>query len=137
MDKLIFDRTLQDIQQGAVTYKGYYNVSDIERVNSYIEYLATELSLSLPKVNITFGEALTKQILGTIINNVNELRKAWYVADDTPATPIPSGWDFNKANAIEKILQHLYDFMVSSKTDNLYSGTFVAGNQIKFRGDTL
>ena len=137
MDKLIFDRTLQDIQQGAVTYKGYYNVSDIERVNSYIEYLATELSLSLPKVNITFGEALTKQILGTIINNVNELRKAWYVADDTPATPIPSGWDFNKANAIEKILQHLYDFMVSSKTDNLYSGTFVAGSQIKFRGDTL
>lgn len=137
MDKLIFDRTLQDIQQGAVTYKGYYNVSDIERVNSYIEYLATELSLSLPKVNITFGQALTKGILGTIINNVNELRKAWYVADDTPATPIPSGWDFNKANAIEKILQHLYDFMVSSKTDNLYSGTFVAGTQIKFRGDTL
>lgn len=137
MDKLIFDRTLQDIQQGAVTYKGYYNVSDIERVNSYIEYLATELSLDLPKVNITFGQALTKGILGTIINNVNELRKAWYVADDTPATPIPSGWDFNKANAIEKILQHLYDFMVSSKTDNLYSGTFRAGSQIKFRGDTL
>lgn len=137
MDKLIFDRTLQDIQQGAVTYKGYYNVSDIERVNSYIEYLATELNLSLPQVNITFGEALTKQILGTIINNVNELRRAWYVADDTPATPIPSGWDFNKANAIEKILQHLYDFMVSSKTDNLYSGTFRAGGHIKFRGDTL
>ena len=137
MDKLIYDRTSQDVKQGLVTAKGYYNVQDIERVNEYIEYLSTELGLNLPKVNITFGQALTTGILGNIIDNVNELRKAWYVAEDTPATPVPSGWDYNKANAIEKILQHLYDFMVSSKTDNLYSGTFRAGAQIKLRGDTL
>lgn len=137
MDKLIYDRTLQDVQPTTRTYKGYYNISDIERINSYIDYLASELDLDLPKVSITFGQALTTNILGTIISNVNELRKAWYVAEDTPATPVPSGWDYNKANAIEKILQHLYDFMVSAKTDNLYSGTFMAGGQIKFRGDTL
>lgn len=137
MDSLIFDRTLQDVQAGSVTYKGYYNINDIVRINSYIDYLATELGLDLPKLDISFGQALTKSILSNIINNVNELRSVWYVAEDTPATPIPSGWDYRKANALEKILQHLYDFMVSSKTDNLYSGTFRAGGQIKFRGDTL
>lgn len=133
-EKLIFDRTATDIAEGAETQKGYYNVSDIERINSYIEYLAEELDLDLEIINPSLGEALTLAKIQGIIDNVNAIREVWYVASDTPATPTASAWDYVKANNIEKILQALYDFMVSVKIDKLYSGTFVSGNHIKFRG---
>ena len=135
MERLIYDRTRQDIIDK--TPKGFYNISDINRINAYITYLNNELNLGLDIEQITLGEGLTYSKLQAIINNVNTIRESWYVAEDTPTTPIPSGWDYNKANAIEKILQHLYDFMVSIKTDKLYSGTFNSGNHIKFRGGVL
>lgn len=131
-EKLIFDRTQNDVTQR--TAKGLYNVSDIDRINSYIEYLSDNLNLSLPILSINLGDALTVSKIQSIIDNVNSIRAVWYVASDTPATPIATNWDYVKANNIEKILQALYDFMVSKKRDKLYSGTFKAGSQIKFRG---
>lgn len=130
-DKLIFDRTPDDLEDK--TPKGYYNISDIKRINSYIEYLAVNLNLTLEILTPNLGEALTRAKIQGIIDNVNAIRKVWYVAEDTPATPIATDWDYNKANNIEKILQHLYDFMISIKNDKLYSGTFKAGSHIKFR----
>lgn len=131
-EKLIFDRTKQDVANR--TAKGLYNVSDIARINSYIEYLADNLGLTLQIITPNLGEALTLARIQTIINNVNNIRSKWYVANDTPPTPVATNWDYVKANNIEKILQALYDFMVSVKIDKLYSGTFRAGSQIKFRG---
>lgn len=131
-EKLIFDRTQQDVANR--TAKGLYNVSDIARINSYIEYLADNLNLTLEIITPNLGEALTLSKIQTIINNVNDIRSKWYVASDTPTTPVATNWDYVKANNIEKILQALYDFMVSVKRDKLYSGTFKAGSQIKFRG---
>lgn len=131
-EKLVLDRTITDVETG--TEKGFYNVSDIERINSYIEYLAEELDLELTIVNPSLGEALTLAKIQGIIDNVNSIRNVWYVAEDTPVTPTATAWDYVKANNIEKILQALYDFMVSSKIDKLYSGTFRSGNHIKFRG---
>lgn len=130
-EKLIFDRTAQDIEQK--TPKGYYNVEDIKRINSYIEYLATKLNLTFEIITPNLGEALTIARIQSIIDNVNALRKKWYVAEDTPATPIATNWNYNQANDLEKVLQALYDFMVSVKNDKLYSGTFKAGSHIKFR----
>lgn len=131
-EKLIFDRTQQDVVNR--TAKGLYNVSDIARINSYIEYLADNLNLTLEIITPNLGEALTLSKIQTIINNVNDIRNKWYVASDTPTTPVATNWDYVKANNIEKILQALYDFMVSVKRDKLYSGTFKSGSQIKFRG---
>ena len=132
MEKLIFDRTIEDVQNKAK--KGYYNVDDIERINSYITYLSTALNLDLEVINVNIGEALTKQKIQSIIDNVNTIRDVWYVAEDTPPTPIANAWDYIKANNIESILQALYDFIVSREKDKLYSGTFRSGNHIKFRG---
>lgn len=130
-DKLIFDRTIADVNNR--TSKGFYNVQDIKRINSYIEYLSANLGLSLEIINPNLGEALTLSKIQVIINNVNSIRKNWYVASDTPVTPIATSWDYEKANNIEKILQALYDFMISAKNDRLYSGTFSSGSHIKFR----
>ena len=131
LDPLITDRTEQDVATG--TKKGFYNVSDIQRINSYIEYLSGVLGLNLTVTDVFLGQALTRAQIDDIISNVNSIRAAWYVASDTPQTPIAVNWDYVKANNIEKILKALDEFYQSVQIDKLYSGTFRAGNQIKFR----
>lgn len=132
LDPLITDRTAQDVSTG--TEKGFYNVSDVQRVNSYIEYLSDVLGLNLTVTGVSLGQALTRAQIDAIISNINAIRAAWYVADDTPQTPIAVNWDYVKANNIEKILFALDEFYQSSQIDKIYSGTFRAGHQIKFRG---
>lgn len=132
LDPLITDRTTQDVTTG--TKKGFYNVSDIQRINSYIQYLSDVLGLNLTVTDVSLGQALTRTQMQSIIDNVNAIRAAWYVASDTPQTPIAVNWDYKKANNIEKILKALDEFYQSTQIDKLYSGTFRAGNQIKFRG---
>ena len=132
LDPLITDRTAQDVTTG--TKKGFYNVSDIQRINSYIQYLSDVLGLNLIVTDVSLGQALTRTQMQSIIDNVNAIRAVWYVASDTPQTPIAVNWDYVKANNIEKILLALDEFYQSVQIDKLYSGTFRAGNQIKFRG---
>ena len=132
LDPLITDRTSQDV--ATRTQKGFYNVSDVQRVNSYVQYLSDGLGLNLSVEDVSLGQALTRAQMDDIINNVNAIRAAWYVASDTPQTPIAVNWDYVKANNIEKILLALDEFDQSSQIDKIYSGTFRAGNQIKFRG---
>lgn len=132
LDPLITDRTTQDVTTG--TKKGFYNVSDIQRINSYIEYLSDVLGLNLTVTGVSLGQALTRTQMDAILSNVNAIRAVWYVASDTPQTPIAVNWDYVKANNIEKILKALDEFYQSTQIDKLYSGTFRAGNQIKFRG---
>ena len=132
LDPLITDRTTQDVTTG--TKKGFYNVSDIQRINSYIQYLSDVLGLNLTVTDVSLGQALTRTQMQSIIDNVNAIRAVWYVASDTPITPIAVNWDYVKANNIEKILKVLDEFYQSVQIDKLYSGTFRAGHQIKFRG---
>ena len=132
LEPLIYDRTRQDV--ATRTQKGFYNVSDVQRVNSYIEYLSNALGLNLSVEDVSLGQALTRAQMDDIISNINTIRAAWYVASDTPQTPIAVNWDYVKANDIEKILLALDEFYQSSQIDKIYSGTFRAGNQIKFRG---
>lgn len=132
LESLITDRTAQDV--ATRTGKGFYNVSDVQRVNSYIQYLSDVLGLNLSVANVSLGQALTCAQMDDIINNVNAIRAAWYVASDTPQTPIAVNWDYKKANNIEKILKAFDEFYQSTQIDKLYSGTFRAGSQIKFRG---
>lgn len=132
LDPLVTDRTSQDV--ATRTQKGFYNVSDVQRVNSYIEYLSDALGLNLSVEDVSFGQALTRAQMYDIISNINAIRAAWYVSHETPPTPIAVNWDYVKANNLEKILYSLDEFYQSVSIDKIYSGTFRAGNQIKFRG---
>lgn len=132
LEPLVTDRTPQDVTER--TQKGFYNVSDVQRINSYIEYLSDVLGLNLTVKNFSLGQILTREDFDDILDNVNTIRAAWYVSHETPATPIAVNWDYVKANNIEKILLALDEFYQSSQIDKIYSGTFRAGNQIKFRG---
>ena len=128
----ITDRTAQDV--ATRTEKGFYNVSDVQRVNSYIQYLSDVLGLNLTVTDVSLGQVLTRAQMDAILSNINAIRAVWYVASDTPQTPIAVNWNYQKANNIEKILKALDEFYQSSQIDKIYSGTFRAGNQIKFRG---
>lgn len=132
LEPLITDRTAQDVAQR--TQKAFYNVSDVTRVNSYIEYLSDVLDLNLTVKNFSLGQILTREDFDDILDNVNTIRAAWYVSHETPETPIAVNWDWQKANDLEKILFSLNEFWQSKTRDKIYSGTFRAGNQIKFRG---
>lgn len=132
LEPLITDRTAQDVAQR--TQKGFYNVSDVTRVNSYIEYMSDVLDLNLTVKNFSLGQILTREDFDDILDNVNTIRAAWYVSHETPPTPIAVNWDWQKANDLEKILFSLNEFWQSKLRDKIYSGTFRAGNQIKFRG---
>ena len=132
LSPLITDRNAQDV--ATRTQKGFYNVSDVQRVNSYIQYLSDVLGLNLSVEDVSLGQALTRAQMDDILNNINAIRAVWYVASDTPQTPIAVNWNYQKANNIEKILKALDEFYQSSQIDKIYSGTFRAGNQIKFRG---
>ena len=132
LEPLIYDRTQQDVTQR--TQKGFYNVSDVQRINSYIEYLSDVLGLNLSVEDVSLGQALTRAQMDDILKDVNALRAAWYVSHETPPTPIAVTWEWQKANDLEKILFSLNEFWQSKLRDKIYSGTFRAGNQIKFRG---
>lgn len=132
LEPLVTDRTSQDV--ATRTQKGFYNVSDVARINSYIEYLSDVLELNLTVKEFSLGQVLTREDFNDILDNVNTIRAAWYVSHETPPTPIAVNWDYIKANNLEKILLSLDEFYQSSQIDKIYSGTFRAGNQIKFRG---
>lgn len=133
MDKLIFDRVLADVEN--MTVKGKYEYTDLNRINSYIDYLSDYLDLGLTTHTFIMGEVLTKEQMESIIDNINTIREHWYVSSDTPTTPETlTAWDYLKANDIEKILQALYNFAISVQRDKKYSGTFRAGSHIIFRG---
>lgn len=132
LSPLITDRTAQDVATG--TKKGFYNIEDVERIISYIEYLSVSLKISVYIPDVSFGQILTREQMNAILNSIARIRSAWYVAADTPPTPTAEKWNYEKANDIEKILLALDEFYQSVQIDKIYSGTFRSGNQIKFRG---
>lgn len=137
-EELITDRTIEDIEKR--TAKGFYNLSDIQRICEWIEFLSSVSSetLDINLAEFTLGTRLTRAKIMTIIDSVNTLRNAWLKEYKVPlsypnATPEPIAWDYVKANDLERIIKILWQFYYSGTIDKIYSGTFRAGNQIKFR----
>ena len=128
MDKLIFDRTQQDIINK--TKKSYYNVDDLTRINDWIKLLSDYLGLGLVIETYSLGQIITLNNINLILNNIQTLKDNWYVANDTPYTPIANGYNYKSANDVEKILSDLNDFMVSVESDFKFSGTFYSGEEV-------
>lgn len=128
MDKLIFDRTQQDVLNK--TKKSYYNVNDLTRINEWIKLLSDYLGLGLQTETYSLGQVITIENINLILDNIATLRRSFYIANDTPYVPIASGYNFESANSVEKILSDLNDFKVSVESDFKYSGTFYSGQEV-------
>lgn len=106
MENLIYDRSNSDLLNK--TSKGHYNVSDLNRVEEWCEYLANLLTSYSYKVDIQVKKNWQRPDFPTgsemerIRQNINRLKEAYF-----SFTQIPENLEYmtiEKANDIEKIL---------------------------------
>lgn len=125
---LITDRTYQDCERAEqITQKmksgkasnqekeeylsglrGCYNmVTDWNRVEKEVKRISDLLGLGLDtKTDWSYDSIQTSEEITRYLGNIEEIRSAVSVPDDTPETPLIESWiNINSANDIEKILQ--------------------------------
>ncbi len=129
MEDLIFDRTQNDLEQK--TPKGYYNHTDLNRVETWCEYLANLLnSYSYPvsitiKKNWNMSDLPNVNDMERIRSNVNAIKTVFHAYTDVPENL--NYMTIEKANAIEKILSEI-DFLTKNMISCFrYSNTFNSG----------
>ena len=129
MENLIFDRTQNDVENG--TSKGYYNYTDLNRVETWCEYLADLLnSYSYPvsisiKKNWNMSDLPNVNDMERIRCNVNVIKTAFYSYTDIPENL--NYMTIEKANAIEKILYEIDNLIRNMGNEFRYSNTFCSG----------
>ena len=121
MDDLIYDRTQADVAN--LTAKGYYNLSDLERITEWVEFLSDEFGLGLIPTGYSLGNLID---ISELLANVWEIR-AVHRWSFTPAVPSATAWNYVKANAVEKILYDANNWEKSRKYDIKYTGAYICG----------
>lgn len=118
MENLIYDRSNSDLLNK--TSKGHYNVSDLNRVEEWCEYLANLLTSYSYKVDVQVkknwqrSDFPTSSEMERIRQNINRLKKVYF-----SFTQIPENLEYmtiEKANDIEKIL-----FEIDTLLNNMIS----------------
>lgn len=137
MDRLIYDRTDADVtyaienQSSPQHLKGAYNYSDLNRIEEWCEYLATELTnvgyvISITtKTDWTEDDFPTQAQLERIRNNVNTIKTAYYSSTNVPSNM--NKMTFKKANDIEKVLDEIYHLMWGMENWYVYCGVSNCG----------
>lgn len=130
MENLIFDRTQNDLRNK--TKKSYYNYDDLNRVETWCEYLANILNNYGYLINITVktdwdmkDKARDTADMERIRQNVNRLKQAYF-----SFTQIPANLDymtFEKANEIERILHEIDYILMWMENNFIHSGVAVCG----------
>ena len=126
MDALIYDRLQSDVAN--LTAKGYWNLSDLERVTEWIDYLAGEFGLTLTTTDYTLGDLVA---ITELLANVAAIR-AGHTWSWTPATPNATAWNYAKANNIEQILYDANLWETNRVGGYRYCGTFTCGTTFEF-----
>lgn len=129
---LITDRTKEDVTNKAA--KGFYNVSDLNRVGASMVYLRDRLNDNgydvdiSPKVDWKEVDTPTNETMTIYLSCVGVLRDALPLPDDTP--PVPSSMkkiNYIDANNIEKILEVVDSVLAKSISFLWYSGDLYSG----------
>lgn len=132
MEELIYNRTQLDVFNK--TSKGYYNISDLNRVESWCKYLAELLTsygytVSInTKTNWSIADFTYAEEMERIRSNVSKIKQAYCTYSLTPAVPDTlNRIDIEKANAIEKVLFDIDELMNKMVAEFRKSGTFNCG----------
>ncbi len=129
MENLIFDRTQNDLEES--TSKGYYNYTDLNRVEVWCEYLANLLtSYSYPvsiviKKDWTISDLPNGNDMERIRGNIDAIKTVFHAYTDIPENL--NYMTIEKANAIEKILYEIYSLIRNMGNEFRYSNTFCSG----------
>ena len=129
---LITDRTAEDVANK--TAKGFYNVSDLNRVGAAVQYVAERFAAQgytvtvHPKTDWTEKDIPTVSELETYRQNIATLRALIAVMKSTPETPETMRFlDYIKANDIEQILLDLDTLLTNAALAWYQSGEIYAG----------
>lgn len=113
MNELIYNRTATDVANRR--WKGFYNASDLNRVEEWCRYLADELNNAGYSINITTKTNWTTLDLRTstdmqrIKNNILALMTGFHWI--TPIYSSVDSWNYIKANRWEQILYEIWNLM--------------------------
>lgn len=129
---LVTDRTQNDVASG--TEKGYYNVSDLNRVGSAMAYIRDRFNDNGYDVDIspdttwTESDIPTPEDMTLYLGCVGVLRGVLPLPDDTPETPgTMENLTYVTANDIEKILEAIDEAINRSIAFLWYSGDLYSG----------
>ena len=129
---LVTDRTRADVTNG--TDKGYYNVSDLNRVGSAMAYIRDRFNDNGYDVDIspdttwTESDIPTPEDMTLYLGCVGVLRGVLPLPDGTPETPeTMENLTYVTANDIEKILEDIDESINRSIAFLWYSGDLYSG----------
>lgn len=131
---LITDRTKQDIENE--TSKGFYNYTDLNRVQNAARYVAERLAevgaytTLIDDVQWSTGMFPTETQLKNYLENIYKCVCQLGLKDgffNLPTTMY--GIDYNDANSIEKTLKTIDGYIDKIQEQQLYSGTIYAGER--------
>ena len=128
-EDLIFDRTIEDVENA--TLKGQYNASDLNRVESWCEYLKTELNIVGYDINITTktnwqqSDMRTSSEMERIRTNIKKIMQGYYYV--TSIEQNAEYFNYVKANNWEKILNEMYELMFGMQNWYIYGGVARGG----------
>lgn len=122
----IYDRTQSDIDNK--TSKGYLNISDLNRIEGNIEYIAEIMGVSIQKKEWNILSLPTSADFDRIGNNIAILEDkiVFTTYEDYPDNPINT---FQKVNVIESLLMAIkgdYELILGQTTycgDNEYANS--------------
>lgn len=128
------DMTDDERAEFAENLKGYYNASDMNRVDAAVEYLRNRFLGQGYAPQVTTQTDRTDEGLPaepdfiTYLANVRNLRSQLAVKPTTPALPTTMrGLDYQGANAIEQVLKDLDELLTNAALAWCYSGEVFAG----------
>lgn len=124
----VYDRTQSDINNR--TSKGHYNAADLNRVEQNCAHLAAILGVDISTRTWSRTDFPTPGEFERILANLNALRDAFFVYQNTPSTPQNPINEYHKANDIEQILHDLYAIYEDNKRALMYAGEPYAGQMI-------
>lgn len=142
IDTLVFDRTQADVTQK--TDKGYYNASDLNRVQEAMSYLSGVLAESGITVTLHQSKVWSDEDIPNVtdmdayLDDVRAIRSAISVFADTPSAPESMRYlTYSKANDIEKILVDVEAAIKETKRCYIRAGMpwAYAGTEVYVRND--
>lgn len=131
MNELVYDRTQADVTNR--TWKGYYNASDLNRVESWCRYLADELITAGYNINITTKTNWTQTDMRTsaemerIRTNIRAIMQGFHYI--TTIYSNAESFNYTKANNWEKILYEIFNLLWGMTDWYVYSGVSNSGQR--------
>jgi len=116
------------------TGKGSYRISDLNRVNECVAYLANAFNtagyhvITVPKTDWTNADIPRRADMVTYLENVQKLVDAFYTYATTPDLPDSIRFlNYQGANNIEQVLSDLKTLLDGMIAQYRYSGDIYAG----------